>query len=155
MILWMLLLSSGFFQDAVGCTNDTCHEDNALVQLPKSQSSTTTTTLPGRWVLGAQGSNFGYSWFIIILSMFISWEPRAESGRTYTYIDIIYIYIYLLGPWAILPTKHPVICDVSWESFEFFFVKMFCKISALRTPCQEFLHKAAMMLVKQCRARAT
>lgn len=94
MILWMLLLSSGFFQDAVGCTNDTCHEDNALVQLPKSQSSTTTTTLPGRWVLGAQGSNFGYSWFIIILSMFISWEPRAESGRTYTYIDIIYIYIF-------------------------------------------------------------
>lgn len=64
----------------------------------------------------------------------------------------------MLGPWAILPTKHPVICDVSWESFEFFLVKMFCKISALRTlrtPCQEFLHKAAMMLVKQCRAFAT
>lgn len=80
MILWMLLLSSGFFQDAVGCTNDTCHEDNALVQLPKSQSSTSV------WVLGAQGSNFGYSWFIVILSMFISWEPRAESGRIYTYI---------------------------------------------------------------------
>lgn len=53
----MLLLSSGFFQDAVGCTNDTCHEDNALVQLPKSQSSTTTTTLPGRWVLGVSSQS--------------------------------------------------------------------------------------------------
>ena len=104
---------------------------------------------------------FGYSWFIIILSMFISWEPRAESGRIYTYIIIhihIYTYIYiiyLLGPWAILPTKHPVICDIAWESFEFFFVKMFCKISALRTPCQEELQETAMMFVKQCRARAT
>jgi hypothetical protein len=154
MILWMLLLSSGFFQDAVGCTNDTCHEDNALVQLPKSQSSTTTTTLPGRWVLGAQGSNFGYSWFIIILSMFISWEPRAESGRTYTYIDIIYIYICLdHGPSSQQNTPSYVMFLGKVSSF--FFVKMFCKISALRTPCQEFLHKAAMMLVKQCRARAT
>ncbi|CAL1132108.1 unnamed protein product [Cladocopium goreaui] len=51
MILWMLLLSSGFFQDAVGCTNDTCHEDNALVQLPKSQSSTSV------WVLGVSSQS--------------------------------------------------------------------------------------------------
>lgn len=53
MVLWMLLVSSESFQDVVGsCANETCDEENAMVQLLKAQSS----SLPA-WILGGTGQS--------------------------------------------------------------------------------------------------